>query len=223
MPGAAAAATPCQGVVGAHCSAKHRLHARSKVALWRGGFFGTGLHQKNISGNFGRWYSRPGYCFAGLTQASDSRPLRQYLRRNTKMSCPLLKARPTVVGCTQKRPLRHAHLYSTLRSVRQAQMLRVHAKGENQRKVEEISAFDQMGLEAAVPREQRPSNELQQLKTDGLYSWVGGNARPTIARAASSRGSTDVCTLHAAHDLHTPMYTERVVCLLFNNSKQGSW
>ncbi|MEW5298128.1 MAG: hypothetical protein WDW36_001282 [Sanguina aurantia] len=28
-----------------------------------------------------------------------------------------------------------------------------------------------MGLEAAVPREQRPSNELQQLKTDGLYSW----------------------------------------------------
>lgn len=179
------------------------------------------LHQKNIA----NLTAGIPPCSATAVLASHRpqicAPLRQYLRRNTRMSCPLLKARPTLVGCTQKRPLLHAHLYSTLRSVRQAQMLRVHAKGDNQRKVEEISAFDQMGLEAAVPREQRPSNELQQLKTDGLYSWVGGNARPTIARASCSRGSSNVCTLHAAHDEHTPMRTERVICLVLFNSEQG--
>lgn len=43
-------------------------------------------------------------------------------------------------------------------------------------------------LEIAVPKDQRPVNELKQLKQASLYSWVSGDRRSCNATAASWKG-----------------------------------
>ena len=83
-----------------------------------------------------------------------------------------------VSACTQLQQRLRAHAPSLLRVGQQRSLLPAlrprdvasRAKARGDRSKEPVS--DTAYLEAAVPRDQRPVNELGQLKDDALYSWV---------------------------------------------------